>query len=112
VQRFRLAELPGRAVGQFGSRFDIAPLLRIAGGAHVALARLPPAGLIGRHPAVSGQLLIVVEGSGWVSGEGGERQPIAPGDGVFWSAGEEHETGSDGGLTAILIEGPDVAAPR
>ena len=112
MQRFRLAELPGRAVGQFGSRFEIAPLLRTPGGAHVAVARLSAGGLIGRHPAATGQLLIVVDGSGWVSGGHAERTPIAAGEGVFWAAGEEHETGSEAGLTAIIIEGPDVSALR
>jgi hypothetical protein len=111
VQRFRLAKLPGRAVDRFGSRFEIAELLRATGGAHVAVARLPAGGMIGRHPAVSGQLLIVVEGSGWISGEGAERQPIAAGEGVFWGSGEQHETGTEAGLVAIIIEGPEVAAP-
>jgi quercetin dioxygenase-like cupin family protein len=111
VQRFRLAELPGRSIDHFGSRFNLAQVMRSSHGCHVALARLPPSGVIGRHPAATGQLLIVIEGSGWVSGGDGDRQPIRMGEAVCWAAGEEHETGSEDGLTAIIVEGPEVRPP-
>ena len=57
-----------------------------------------------RHPATEPQILAVLEGSGRVSGSDGEFQPIAAGEAVFWSAGEEHETQTDTGLTALIIE--------
>jgi hypothetical protein len=34
------------------------------------------------------------------------RVPIAVGRAAFWGRGEEHETGTDTGLTAIVLEGP------
>jgi quercetin dioxygenase-like cupin family protein len=83
----------------------------LAQGASVQAAcfRLAPGGRIGRHPAAVPQLLAVVEGSGWVSGEDGEAQAIGAGEAVWWAKGEEHETWTDEGLTAIVVEGEGVA---
>ena len=71
-----------------------------------AVLRIAANGKIARHPATVPQILAVFEGAGEVSGGNGEFQPIAVGEAVFWSEGEEHETCSDGGLTALIIEGP------
>ena len=93
----------------------VAPLaMPLASGAgfQAACFRIEPGGRIARHPADVPQLLAVVEGRGWVSGEDGERQPIAEGEAVVWLAGEEHETGTDDGLTAIVIEGDDLRVWR
>jgi hypothetical protein len=32
-------------------------------------------------------------------------EPIADGDAVYWESGEEHETKTAVGLTALIIEG-------
>lgn len=99
-----------RAVEDFGSvGVTLAPLTEpLARGAPVQAAcfRLEPGGVIGRHPASVEQLLVVVEGSGWVSGGDGERMAISAGEAAFWEAGEEHETASDAGLTAVVVEAP------
>jgi quercetin dioxygenase-like cupin family protein len=63
-----------------------------------------PGGIVGRHPAVVPQLFVIVQGSGWVSGADGEREPIAAGEAVRWEAGEEHESGSEEGMTALVLE--------
>jgi quercetin dioxygenase-like cupin family protein len=92
---------------------SLSPLTRpLAQGASVQAAcfRLAPGGRIGRHPASVPQLLAVVEGSGWVSGADGEAQAIGTGEAAWWETGEEHETWTDAGLTAIVIEGEGVAA--
>jgi quercetin dioxygenase-like cupin family protein len=111
----RLIELGparGRPVDAFGSEgLTIAPLTEpLATGAAVQAAcfRLGPGGRIGRHPASVRQLLAVVEGAGWVSGADGKRRPLAAGEAVCWDAGEGHETGTETGLTAIVLEGPGV----
>ena len=46
----------------------------------------------------------MVEGEGWVRGPDGERVPVTAGKAVYWEAGEEHESGSDSGMTAIVVE--------
>lgn len=106
----------GRALDAYGSRgLTLSPLTPpLAQGASVQAAcfRLAPEGRIGRHPASVPQLLVVVGGSGWVSGRDSEAHPIRAGEAVWWEAGEEHETWTDEGLTAIVIEGEGVRAHR
>ena len=58
-----------------------------------------------RHPATYPQILAVLEGSGEVSGDDGVAEPIGVGEAVFWRAGEEHETTTTVGLTALIVEG-------
>jgi quercetin dioxygenase-like cupin family protein len=77
---------------------------RLAGEAHVVVIEVAPGGVVARHPAVDAQLFAVVRGSGWVSGGEGEREPIAAGEAVVWEAGEEHESGSEDGMTALAVE--------
>jgi quercetin dioxygenase-like cupin family protein len=81
-----------------GSIFRSAPF-------QAAVFRLGPAGRIGRHPATVPQILAVLDGSGEVSGADGIFEPIGPGEAVFWPQGEEHETSSATGLTALILEG-------
>jgi hypothetical protein len=40
-----------------------------------------------------------------VSGADDVEEPIVAGEAVFWQEGEEHETVSTYGLTALIIEG-------
>jgi quercetin dioxygenase-like cupin family protein len=85
----------------------IAPLTApLAAGTAVqaAIFRLAPNARIARHPATVPQILAVLEGGGSVSGADGDFQPIAAGEAVFWSAGEEHETRTEEGLTALVLE--------
>jgi quercetin dioxygenase-like cupin family protein len=91
------------------TRFDsdaatAVPLTVPEGETHVVCIRLGPGGVLGRHPAPVDQLFLIVEGEGWVSGAERERVAVAAGAAVYWAAGEEHESGSDGGLTAIAVE--------
>ena len=69
-----------------------------------AIFRVAPGGRLVRHPATFPQILAVLEGSGEVSGADGVVEPIAAGE-AFWHEGEEHETKSEVGLTALIIEG-------
>ena len=56
-------------------------------------------------------LLAVVDGRGWVSGADGEPHAVAAGQAAFWEAGEEHETWTDEGLTAMVIESEEALRP-
>jgi quercetin dioxygenase-like cupin family protein len=73
-----------------------------------AIFRVAPGGRVARHPATVPQILAVLEGSGEVSGSDGVGEPITAGEAVFWVQGEEHETTSATGLTALIIEGEHV----
>lgn len=67
-----------------------------------------PGGVIGTHPAGPHQVLLVVSGSGWVAGSDGARVPVTSGQAAYWEPGEVHTTGTDVGLTAIVLEGGPV----
>jgi quercetin dioxygenase-like cupin family protein len=82
--------------------------LTATGSAQAAVFRLGPGGRIARHPAAVPQVLAVLDGAGLVSGGDGEFHPIEAGEAVFWAAGEEHETVSDHGLTALIVEASDL----
>jgi len=87
----------------------VEPLTRpLAEGApfQAAIFRIAPGGRLARHPAAAPQLLAVLEGSGVVSGGDGVEEPIRAGEAVVWDEGEEHETRSDAGLVALVLEGP------
>ncbi|NNL64927.1 MAG: hypothetical protein HKP30_01665 [Myxococcales bacterium] len=81
------------------------------GEAHVYCLRFEPGGAIGRHPTGFGQLLLVIEGSGWVEGGDGERVALSSGQGAWLARGEGHAKGSDQGMTAVMIQVDDLA-PR
>lgn len=102
---FRFDEEVSIPISHFGSRFRIGPLTGHDSKVRVQVMHLPPNGLIGRHRTVGQQLFAVMNGTGWVSGEDGERRVIGPGYAALWEDGEDHEAGSEGGLTALCVEG-------
>jgi GrpB-like predicted nucleotidyltransferase (UPF0157 family) len=102
---YRFDEEVSIPVSRFGSRFRIGPLTGTDSRVRVQIMHVPAGGLIGRHPATSPQLFAVVAGAGWVSGRDGRRREMRPGYAVLWDEGEEHESGSDSGLTAVCVEG-------
>jgi quercetin dioxygenase-like cupin family protein len=65
-------------------------------------------GLLGSHPAKSPQLFLVVQGEGYLRGEGAIRTPIRAGQAVYWDRGEWHEASTDSGMTAIVIESEEL----
>jgi quercetin dioxygenase-like cupin family protein len=109
VERFSFA--PEAAFVPRGDLLDhvsMAPLTQpFEEGALVgaAIFRFEPGGRIRRHPGTHPQILAVLEGSGEVSGENGVDEPIGAGEAVFLHEGEDHEMKSEGGLTALIIEG-------
>ena len=50
------------------------------------------------------QLLVVITGEGYVRNDREEYFKVQSGDAVYWEKDEWHETKSDKGLTAIVIE--------
>jgi quercetin dioxygenase-like cupin family protein len=96
---------PTHAITHFDSRgATIAGVARCTGEARVSLLRLDVGGVVGEHPAASSQLFLVVAGSGWVRVAGEDRRMIEAGQAAVWAPGEVHESGTDGGLTAVVVE--------
>ena len=87
------------------SKVVIAPIFGSDAPSRFACFHIGAGGFIPRHPAVGQQLFVVVAGEGWVSGEGGGKAPIKAGQAAFWEDGEPHESGTDTGMTVIVVEG-------
>lgn len=98
-----------RHVDRYESDFFLSRLTQ-SDSLHVACMYLRPGGLVGNHRAVSTQLFAVVDGEGWVRGAQSERVSMAAGEAVLWESGEEHEAGTETGMTAIVIEGDMLSA--
>jgi mannose-6-phosphate isomerase-like protein (cupin superfamily) len=97
------------AIDRFDSlQATVNRLARLQGEGAVAVIRLDKGGVVGRHQTVRTQLFVVVDGAGVVSGEDGVDVPIAMGQAALWQQGEFHESRTDTGMTAVVIEIDDV----
>jgi quercetin dioxygenase-like cupin family protein len=107
---FRFDSEVGKSIDIFGSQgFVISKLVHLSDEADIKNAYLSPYSIIGYHQTTEDQLFAVVHGEGWVRGEALEsRCSIKAGQAAFWQAGEWHESGSETGMTVILIEGKDI----
>jgi quercetin dioxygenase-like cupin family protein len=75
-------------------------------GYAVDVLTIAAGGRVGRHPTRLWQLFAVVSGEGWVSGADGRPEPLRAGEAVVWEPGEEHESGSDGGMVVCVLQSP------
>lgn len=72
--------------------------------ANIGCMYIDPQGILGHHEAPIAQLFVVVQGEGWVTGKDKKRINIKVGEAAFWEKGEWHTSGSNSGMTAILIQ--------
>ncbi len=104
--------LSRRSGTAFGSRgLLISMLARVEqqmAGFAVDVTTYSPGGHNERHSAGLWQLLAVVQGEGWASGADGKREPLCAGDAVLWEPHEEHESGTDNGMTVVIVQSPVV----
>jgi quercetin dioxygenase-like cupin family protein len=89
------------------SKTVISPIFLSGAGSRFACFHIGAGGFIPRHPAHGPQLFVIVEGSGWVSGDDGKKVAIQSGRAAYWEPGESHESGSEKGMKAIVVECPD-----
>ena len=111
---FRFDAAVARPIAEFGSvGASIAPVARPGVGfVQLGCIYVAPGGRVGRHPAAGPQLFLVVAGEGWVSGADGPRVPIRAGQAAFWEPGEEHESGTEQGMTALALEAEELDPAR
>jgi quercetin dioxygenase-like cupin family protein len=103
---FRFDPETGRQIDRYGSSgFIVSRVVQLFEEAFVNCAYLGAGGIIGFHQAAAPQLFLVVQGEGWVRDETSERTSIKLGQAAYWEEGEWHESGTDAGMTAIIIEG-------
>lgn len=111
---YRFDPAVGRPITQFDSNFIMAQIIRVAGrdAGHgeiqVGCMHIPAGGRVGYHQATAPQLFLVVAGEGWVRGEAETRLLVQAFEAAFWNGGEWHESGSETGMTAIVIEGEGI----
>ncbi|MFD0047864.1 cupin [Actinomycetes bacterium NPDC127524] len=98
----------GKKITKFDSNFVLSRITNIEKAAHIGCMHLDANGLIGYHQADVPQLLLIVSGEGRVRGETDEYLKVHSGEAVFWDKDEWHETKTDTGLTAIVIESQEL----
>lgn len=109
MKLFRFDPQVGITIEQFESRNAVMTrVAHITQPASVRCFYLDPGGIIGYHPASENQLFIVVDGEGQVRGQSDQFISIAKGQAALWEAGEWHESRTDTGMVAVVIEGRDL----
>ena len=103
---FRFDSGVGGSVDLYNSSgFIISKVVHLIEEAVINCAYLGAYGVIGYHQAILPQLFLVVQGEGWVHGEESDRTRIRAYQAAYWEKGEWHESGTETGMTAIIIEG-------
>lgn len=106
MEIYRFDPDAGSAIEQFGSvKAVIARILHLEDEAVISSIYLQPGGKIGYHQAASPQLFLLVQGEGWIRSTGEEKLAVREGQAIFWDQGEWHESGSENGMIAVIIEG-------
>jgi quercetin dioxygenase-like cupin family protein len=103
------ARRPGRPIEQFDSSgVEHLGGLRLGGPRALTFLHFQAGAHLGRHPTVMRQVFCVVDGQGWASG--GEEQVVqlTAGQGAVWEPGEEHESGTDTGMSVVVLEGGEI----
>lgn len=112
MEIFRFGQESGKRIIHFDSNFVMSRIIVSEKPVHVGCMYLACNGVAGFHQATSPQLLLVVRGQGWVRCDSEDKVHVTVGDAVFWGAGEWHETETDAGLTAIVIESDELNPAR
>ncbi|MDI7741165.1 cupin [Lysinibacillus fusiformis] len=104
MEIYRFDKDSGKKFTQFNSDFVMTRILQTKHEAHIGCMHLDQNGIVGFHQAVVPQLLLILSGEGYVRGEKEEYIKVQSGEAVFWNKEEWHETKTDNGLTALVIE--------
>lgn len=103
---FRFDPEVGKELEQFGSvKAIISRILHLEDEVVISSVYIQPQRKIGYPQAVTPELFLLVQGEGWVRGENDEKLDVQEGHAIFWEQGEWHETGSEKGMIAVIIEG-------
>jgi quercetin dioxygenase-like cupin family protein len=82
----------------------IAQIAKGAGTYRISCVYFAPGGTIGDHLTGMPQVFMVVAGCGWVSGKDQIRVPIVAGQAAVWDSHEAHVSGTDDGMTVIMVQ--------
>ncbi|KQL54931.1 MULTISPECIES: cupin domain-containing protein [Heyndrickxia] len=108
MQIYNFSKDNGKKIGIFNSNFIMSRIIETNKGAHIGCMYLEENGIIGYHQATIPQLLLILDGEGYVCDEKKEYFKVRSGDSIFWEKNEWHETKTETGLTAIVIESEEL----
>ena len=86
-------------------------LMKTASPTNIGFINIERGGIVGYHHAPVPQLFLVIEGEGWVEGEDKKRIMLKSGEGVFWAKDEGHISGTETGLTALVLQSEELENP-
>lgn len=109
---FRFDPEVGQHIEMFDSNFIMSKIVMTEKPARIGCMYLQEGGIVGYHEATVPQLFLVMSGEGWVVGKEGIKQRIIQGEAAFWERGEGHETITETGMTAIVIESEELNPSR
>lgn len=113
MKLFRFDPDVGRKIDDYESTgFIISRVVHLVEEATIHCAYIDANGCIGYHEASDSQLFLVVQGEGWVRSQSPDKTPIKAGQAAFWHKGEWHESGTETGMIAMIIEGANVDPAR
>ncbi|MEK5530360.1 cupin [Viridibacillus sp. FSL R5-0468] len=104
MEFYKFSKDSGKRISKFDSNFIMSRIIQTDKATNIGCMHLDQNGIVGFHQAVVPQLLVVITGDGYVRNDSEEYFKVQSGDAVFWEKDEWHETKSDKGLTAIVIE--------
>jgi quercetin dioxygenase-like cupin family protein len=111
IDIFHFDAKEGRTIEAYGSHFTLNAIGNFE-ASHVIMMTFSEDDEVGRHEAPIPQLFLVIEGSGWVTGDDGEPVFIDTGDAAFWTKGEIHGAGTQSHMKAIVIESESLSPEK
>jgi len=109
---FNFSKRHGHPITHFDSQFIMSRIVMTESTTTIGCMHLEKDGVIGYHQAASDQLLLIMNGEGFVRTSNTDQTEVQAGHAIFWKAGEWHETVSEKGLTAIVIESEKIDPDR
>jgi quercetin dioxygenase-like cupin family protein len=101
---FRFDPEAGKEDEQFGSvKAVISKVLQLDDRAEINAVYFRPHESISHQQTVTQRLFLLVKGHGWMKSEGG-KFTVTEGQAILWDKDEWHETGTEIGMTAVIIE--------
>lgn len=108
MELYKFSQDTGKNISKFHSNFIMSRVIQTDKASNIGCMHLEANGIVGYHQAVVPQLLLVINGEGYVRNDEMQNIKVQPGDAVFWEKDEWHETKTDKGLTAIVIESSEL----
>ncbi|TRZ38580.1 cupin [Niallia circulans] len=102
-------KLAGKEIGNYQSMSAYyTKIMRTDEPVSIGIIHIESGGVVGYHNAPVSQAFIVMEGKGWIKGPDKLVQTIQSGEGVLWEKGEGHESGSEEGMTVLVLQGENL----